>query len=139
VLNFIGKLFQGNSQKVSRSLSVLLIEDNDTDKKMVSAIIKKQGWSVEIADNGKQGVDLAVSKKPDVIVMDCEMPGMSGVDACKEIKDRMETKDIPVIFLTGNDSPGNIVDCFEAEAENYLTKPVSAKGLIDCISKVCDQ
>ena len=138
MMKFLKKIFEKKQIIPARDLSVLLIEDNDIDAKVISEIIKKQGWSVLVAENGKKGVDAAKSKKPDIIIMDCEMPVMGGLDACKEIKDTIETKDIPVIFLTGNDSPGNIVECFGADAENYLAKPVNARSLISCINRICE-
>ena len=67
------------------------------------------------------------------------MPKLDGVEMTKKIKQHIETKDIPVIFLTGADSPKRVVDCFEVEAHNYMCKPINAKVLTSQIKEILDQ
>ena len=64
------------------------------------------------------------------------MPNMDGVEMCKELRDTEETKDIPVIFLTGDKSPSKVVDCFDLNADNYMCKPINAKVLMTQIEDI---
>lgn len=107
---------------------ILVIEDNPVDSKIICAILKKE-YRIERADNGYAGFIKAQTIHPDVILMDCEMPRMNGLEACRELKSNAVTQKIPVIFLTSVKTSHMILECFNADAENYLSKPISAKVL----------
>ena len=126
---FVGK-------KIDKKLHVLVVEDNEVDRRIVCKIVSKQGHDVTEAENGKEGLEIVKLKKPDLILMDCEMPELNGIEMCRAIKDSVETSDIPVIFLTGHGTPQNIVECFGVNAENLLTKPINAKLLVEQIEMI---
>ncbi|MCA9400438.1 MAG: response regulator [Candidatus Omnitrophica bacterium] len=135
----IKKIFGMTSPEVNArnaSFRILVVDDNEVDRRVVKNILEKQGYQILTANDGKEAVRVAMQEKPDVIVMDCEMPELSGVKACQRLKEENETEHIPVIFLTGSDTPTNIIECYDLEAENYLTKPVNAKLLLKDIETI---
>jgi len=123
-------------KKENANKCVLIVEDSEIDRKVVEEIVSKQGYRHIAAENGRIGLQKAFEEKPDLIILDCEMPELGGVETCKQLKQNQETKDIPVVFLTSVDMPKNIIDCFESDAENYLSKPVSSKVLITEINTI---
>jgi len=139
MLGFLKGLFGPKGRSFSRVLKVLLVEDNELDRKVVTEILMKQGWHIIHAENGARAIESAKNNKPDIIIMDCLMPEMGGIEACREIKDSKETEDIPVIFLTSDETPSNIIDCFDVEAENYLAKPVNSKVLVENIIHIISE
>ncbi|MCA9408789.1 MAG: response regulator [Candidatus Omnitrophica bacterium] len=126
-------------KKESKGIRILIADDNEVDRTLIEKTLEKEGYAVIKAENGQQAMDLAQSQKPDVIVLDCEMPVMGGVEALQHLRTNLETKDIPVIFLTSVDTPRNIVDCFDLEAANYLSKPLTPKFLLSEIAMILEE
>ena len=120
-------------------LNILVIDDGNVERHTAQRILEKAGCRVVTAENGKIGLYLAETEKPDVIVLDCFMPGMLGPEVCVKLKDNKVTKDIPIIFLTGSDTPSNIVNCYDVGAAQFLTKPVSANILINQIKSILQE
>ena len=114
----------------NKGVKILVVEDNDVDLKVVENILNKYDFSVITARNGQEGLNTASEQSPNLIILDCEMPILNGIEMCKKLKDNPKTKNIPVLFLTGVKTPSNVIECFEADAENYLDKPVNSKVLI---------
>lgn len=108
--------------------SILVIEDN---KEIRDYIIRsfKSDYKVFEADNGKDGLDLALKNMPDMIISDIMMPEMDGIELCRVVKDDMRTSHIPVILLTAKDSLHDKEIGYEIGADSYITKPFSAKLL----------
>ncbi|MFA5088116.1 MAG: response regulator [Candidatus Omnitrophota bacterium] len=115
---------------------ILTIEDSEIDRKIILKSLERKNCYVSIAFNGEEGIERALKEKPDLIILDCGLPGISGPEVCKRIKRNETTKDIPVVFLTSKDSPENIVSCYDLGAEIYLMKPISPKLLIKQIEAV---
>jgi DNA-binding response OmpR family regulator len=109
---------------------VLVIEDDLTTCKLIESVLSRRGHEVHVANDGTSGLEAARTQKPDIIFLDCLMPGISGVEAGKMLKDDPATEKIPIIVLTAVDTPKNIIDCYEFGADNYLVKPVSSRELL---------
>ena len=124
-----------NSQEPLTPLGrlVLVVDDSDVDRKLIGRLLKKSNFRLEFAEDGVQGLKLARDLKPDLILLDGVMPGLSGAEVCQMLKKDNELKKIPVIFLTGMDTPGYIVDCYNIGAEHYLNKPINSRELISQI------
>jgi len=114
---------------------LLLVEDQPMNQKIVSMMLEKLGYEVQIADNGREAVDLVNGKEVfDLILMDLQMPVMGGVDAAKEIRRNFLLPKQPVIVaLTGHALTGVREDCRKAGMNQFLTKPVSLDDLRRCI------
>lgn len=130
------------SRKASQhpgSRRILIVDDNDIDRKVIQSALEKAGYSTIQAENGQIGLQKAKQENPDLIFLDCQMPVMDGLTMCKKLKEEDGLNNIPVIFLTALDTPRNIIDCFEVDAENYLSKPVSPKILTQQVKFILEQ
>jgi class 3 adenylate cyclase len=109
---------------------ILLIEDEPQNIQAVSAVLKEQGYQVNIATNGRQGLELLERLRPDLILLDVMMPGMDGFEVCRRMKASPAWREIPVIFLTAMNEPTDTVAGFEAGAVDYVSKPFNAHELV---------
>ncbi len=126
----------GKDQKTEEARTILIVDDSEVDRTIAKKIIESMGHNTLIAENGQAGLDVVKGEKPDLILLDCEMPILGGVEMCRILKNNEDTEDIPVIFLTSVDTPRNIIDCFELDAENFLSKPINSKVLINQVSMI---
>ena len=109
---------------------VLLVEDNEMNRDMLSRRLIRRGFEVVFAVNGQQGVDLAQSEKPDIILMDMSLPIMDGWEATRRVKANDETRGVPVIGLTAHAMTGDREKAIEAGCDDYDTPPVEFDRLI---------
>jgi two-component system, cell cycle response regulator DivK len=109
---------------------VLLVEDNETNRDMLSRRLIRRGFEVVFAVDGKQGVDLARSEKPDIILMDMSLPVMDGWEATRCVKADAATRSVPVIGLTAHAMSGDREKAIAAGCDDYDTKPVELDRLI---------
>jgi two-component system, cell cycle response regulator DivK len=115
---------------------VLLVEDNEMHRDMLARRLVRRGFEVVSALNGKQGVDLARSEKPDIILMDMSLPIMDGWDATRCVKSDDATRSVPVIALTARAMSGDREKAIEAGCDDYDTKPVEFDRLIGKIERL---
>ena len=109
---------------------ILLVEDNEMNRDMLSRRLQRRGYEVVIAVDGEQGVALARSENPELILMDISLPDLDGWDATRRIKASPETQSIPVLALTAHAMSGDREKCLEAGCEDYDTKPVDLERLL---------
>jgi CheY-like chemotaxis protein len=114
--------------------NILVVDDDERTRKMMEAMLLPQGYEVILAKDGKEGVNIARSKKPDFILMDMMMPEMDGLSACHEIKSNPATEKIPLFMLTAVTGEGNKTMAQQVwGADGYLTKPVDLNELLNTI------
>jgi PAS domain S-box-containing protein len=118
-----------------QSALILLVEDNEANIATLIDFLQIQNYQVCLARNGREAIDVAKEKKPDLILMDIQMPEMDGIEATRRIQADPETETIPVVALTALAMPGDRERCLAAGAKDYLTKPVGLKNLQEIISK----
>lgn len=109
---------------------VLLVEDNEFNRDMLSRRLKRRGYEIIDATDGEQAVRLATSHVPDLILMDINLPGMDGWEATKRIRENQATAAIPIIALTAHAMSGDRERTINAGCNEYETKPVNFEGLI---------
>jgi CheY-like chemotaxis protein len=109
---------------------ILLVEDNEMNRDMLSRRLQRRGYEVIIAVDGQQGVTMAQSRSPDLILMDMSLPVMDGWEATRTLKSAIETKDIPVIALTAHAMSTDRDKAMEAGCDDYDTKPIELTRLI---------
>ena len=109
---------------------ILLVEDNEMNRDMLSRRLAKKGHEVVIAVDGKEGVDKAGSENPEIILLDMSLPVMDGWEAAGILKGDEATSAIPIIALTAHAMAGDREKCLEAGADDYDTKPVDFKRLL---------
>ena len=118
---------------------ILLIEDNEMNRDMLSRRLERKGFEVVIAVDGQAGVELASSSNPDLILMDLSLPVMDGWEATRCIKADPATQKIPVIALTAHAMAGDEQKALEAGCDAYDTKPVDFKRLLGKIEVLLHQ
>lgn len=136
MFNFLKNLFGTKKRSSGQSACILVVDDNEVDRKIIESILSKRGYTTLVAENGQRGLEMAKARHPSLIVLDCEMPVMNGTEMCEHLKEDQTTQDIPVLFLTSSDTPKNIVECFQTDAENFLTKPVNPGVLMNQIDLI---
>ena len=109
---------------------ILLVEDNEMNRDMLSRRLTKRGHDVLIAVDGQQGVDMATTDNPEIILLDMSLPVMDGWEAARRLKYDDGTDGIPIIALTAHAMAGDREKCLEAGADDYDTKPVDFKRLL---------
>ena len=114
---------------------ILIVEDNEMNRDMLSRRLERKGYDVVMAEDGKKGVDMSKSENPDLILMDLSLPVMDGLEATSTIKGDEETKSIPIIVLTAHAMAGDREKALDAGADEYDTKPIDFKRLLGKIKE----
>jgi len=112
---------------------ILLVEDNEMNRDMLSRRLGRRGHQVVIAVDGEQGVQMARSIAPDLILMDMDLPVLDGWEATRQLKSAPETKAIPIIALTAHAMMGDREKAIDAGCDDYDTKPIEFSRLIEKI------
>ncbi|CAD5924934.1 Sensory/regulatory protein RpfC [Planktothrix tepida] len=121
------------SQRPSSSTTLLLVEDNELNIATISSYLSSKGYKIEIAKNGEEGVTLAKSLSPDLILMDIQLPKVDGLEAIRQIRAEQRLTSTPIIALTALAMTGDQEKCLNAGANDYLSKPVKLKQLVEKI------
>ncbi|MCI5119820.1 MAG: response regulator [Candidatus Electrothrix sp. AUS4] len=117
-------------QYVKNPAEVLIIDDDDTLLLTTKLVIEAEGHKARTADSGVDGLRLVQERIPDIIILDLMMPGLSGYEVCKQLKAHPASQDIPVIFLSSQNSAEEKVKAFESGGVDYLVKPYSRIELL---------
>lgn len=112
---------------------ILLVEDNEMNRDMLSRRLIRKGYEVVMAMDGQEGVAMASSERPDLILMDMSLPVIDGWEATRQVKAADATKAIPVIALTAHAMSGEREKCLAAGCDEYDTKPVEFNRLVEKI------
>ncbi len=110
--------------------SVLIVDDIPENLQLLGNILLNNDLDVGFATNGYEALENVALNKPDLILLDIMMPGMSGITVCEKLKENPDTRDIPVIFLTAKAQSEDIIKGFETGAVDYVTKPFNASELV---------
>ena len=113
--------------------TILLVEDNEMNRDMLSRRLKRRGYDILIAVDGQQGLDAARALKPDLILMDMSLPVVDGWEATRRLKAEPKTRAIPVIGLTAHSMAGDREKVLAAGCDDYDTKPVEMPRLLQKI------
>ncbi|MGB3511145.1 MAG: response regulator [Microcoleaceae cyanobacterium] len=117
-------------------VKILLVEDNEMNRDMLSRRLMRKGFEVVIAVDGAEGVEMSTSKTPDLILMDMSLPVLDGWQATKKIKASSQTRHIPVIAMTAHAMAGDREKCLAVGCDDYDTKPVEFPRLLNKIKNL---
>ena len=106
-----------------KEYTILTIDDNPVNLRMLSALLQEQGFDSVQADGGHSGLDMASRRKPDLILLDINMPDMDGYEVCRQLKGDPDLRSIPVLMVSGEYEVEAKVRCFQLGAADYITKP----------------
>ena len=118
---------------------VLLVEDNEMNRDMLSRRLERKGYDVVFAENGSIAVEMATSEKPDLILMDMSLPVLDGWEATRRIKADASTNSTPIIALTAHAMAGDREKAMEVGCEDYDTKPVDFPRLLGKIEALINK
>jgi len=120
---------------MSHKKKILLVDDSITSLFMQKMVLKHEPYDLVTATDGRNGVELALRERPDLILMDVVMPRMTGIEALRELRANAATRTTPIILVTTRGEPGNVEVGYETGCTDYLTKPFEPAELL---SKVRD-
>jgi CheY-like chemotaxis protein len=109
---------------------ILLVEDNEMNRDMLSRRLERKGYQVLLAVDGQNGIDMAREHAPDVVLMDMSLPVLDGWEATRQLKAGAETRHLPVIALTAHAMSSDRAKALEAGCDDYDTKPVEMTRLV---------
>jgi len=112
---------------------ILLVEDNEMNRDMLSRRLERRGYEVIVAVDGEEGVARAKADAPDIVLMDLSLPGIDGWEATRQLKAADETRSIPVLALTAHAMAGDREKALEVGCDEFDTKPVDLPRLLDKI------
>jgi len=117
---------------------VLIIEDNEKNLKLARDVLQAKGYRTIEAVTGEEGVKLAKERKPDLVLMDIQLPGISGIEAFKQIRADAKTKAIPVIALTASVTPTDRTAITAAGFDAFLGKPINLKEFVETVRRLVE-
>lgn len=122
--------------KVPSDSRILIVDDEKPIRDVLAAILSQEGYTVEEASDGFYAGIKVMQFKPDLIILDLNMPNMDGVEVCENLKQDPDTKDIKIVILTGYDFDENREMMIKAGADLYLTKPIERSVLVNHIKDI---
>lgn len=118
---------------------LLLVEDNEMNRDMLSRRLERRGFQIIMAVDGQQGVEMAQSESPDLILMDMSLPILDGWEATRRLKAGPKTSAIPIIALTAHAMSGDREKALDAGANDYDTKPIELPRLLEKIQTLLNK
>jgi len=115
---------------------VLIVEDNEKNMKLARDVLQAKGYKTAEAVTGEEGVKLAKEKKPDLVLMDIQLPGLNGIEAFKQIRADAKTARIPVIALTASVTPTDRNEINAAGFDAFVSKPISVREFLDTVKRL---
>lgn len=114
---------------------IMIVEDSPTDRKIAESVCADNGYRVVTVAEGDKALDMAIEKKPDLVLLDVILPNKNGFQVCRQLKSNPETKDIRVIIVSSKDQASDKFWGIKQGADDYITKPYSEDDLLAAIEK----
>ena len=118
-----------------RKKKILIVED-DLDIRIMMEYILREDYDLVLCEDGRSGIDKAVEERPDLILLDIYMPGISGLEVCKAVRDNSEISSTPVILLTAGALKEEVSEGYAIGADDYIFKPFEPEELVERIEKL---
>jgi len=119
--------------------TVLIVEDNDKNMKLARDVLQAKGYQTLEAITGEEGVKLAREKRPDLVLMDIQLPGINGIEAFRQIRAHENTRGIPVVALTASVTPTDRSAIAAAGFDAFLGKPINLKEFLDTVKRLVEK
>jgi CheY-like chemotaxis protein len=120
------------------SPSILIIDDDVMNREILQAFLE-ESYNIATAHNGKHGIEAAIANQPALIILDVNMPDMDGFTVCEHLKEQSQTQAIPVLFITGYDSPQDIQHGKDVGASGFLSRPFDGDALLELVAKLIQE
>ncbi len=115
---------------------ILLVEDNPVNRRLAEFLLRSQGYQVRAATNAQEAFDTIKAERPDLILMDVQLPGMDGLEATRKLKAEPTTRDIPVVAVTSYAMKGDREKALAAGCSGYITKPIDKDTFVREVATV---
>ncbi len=115
---------------------ILLVEDNPVNRRLAEFLLRSQGYQVRAATNAQEAFDTIKAERPDLILMDVQLPGMDGLEATRKLKEEPATRDIPVVAVTSYAMKGDREKALAAGCAGYITKPIDKDTFVQEVATV---
>jgi two-component system cell cycle response regulator DivK len=115
---------------------ILIVDDNEKTRKLLRDVLQFKGYRTIEAEMGEDGVNLAMQHKPDLILMDYQLPGIDGIEAFRRIRNSPDTAHIPIVAVTASAMPEDAKKMKTAGFDGFLTKPINVKGFVQFVADV---
>ncbi|MCA9728708.1 MAG: response regulator transcription factor [Candidatus Eisenbacteria bacterium] len=109
---------------------ILVVEDEEDIRELIAYNLEREGYRVTQVESGEEAISQALEAEPQLILLDLMLPGLSGLDVCRELRARPETADIPIVILSARGEESDVVTGLELGADDYMTKPFSPRELV---------
>ncbi len=113
---------------------ILVVEDNTSNRYLIQFLLAQEGYTVIEANNGEEGVELALQEKPDLVLMDIQLPGIDGLEATRRIRQGEAGHDMPIIAVTSYAMTGDREKVLAAGCTGYIEKPIDPDTILDEIT-----
>ena len=118
--------------------TILIVEDNDLNMKLFNDLLQANGYNTVQTNSGKEALQLTRDHRPDLILMDIQLPEISGLEVTKRLKADDELKDIPIVAVTAFAMKGDEEKIRDGGCEGYIAKPISVTNFLETIAKFLD-
>ena len=118
---------------------VLIVEDNDKNMKLARDVLQHKGYETLEAVTGEEGVKLALQRRPDLVLMDIQLPGINGIEAFQQIRADAKTAHIPVVALTASVTPTDRSQITAAGFDAFVGKPINLKEFLDTVARLIER
>ena len=118
---------------------ILVIEDNDKNRKLVRDVLAHEGYRLLEAESGEDGVRLALEHRPALILMDIQLPGINGIEALQQLRAAATTRDIPIIAVTASAMTADRAKIMAAGFDGYQSKPISVRPFLAAVRDALDR
>ena len=117
---------------------ILIIEDNEKNMKLARDVLQSKGYSTLEAVTGEEGVRLAKEKKPDLVLMDIQLPGINGIEALRQLRAEPAIARTPVVAFTASVTPTDRTQITQAGFDGFLSKPINLKEFLETVKRVLE-
>ena len=118
--------------------TILIVEDNEKNMKLARDVLQSRGYATLEAVTGEEGVRLAAERKPDLILMDIQLPGINGIEALQQVRAAPGCARIPVVAFTASVTPTDRTQINEAGFDGFLSKPINLKEFLETVKRVLE-
>jgi two-component system cell cycle response regulator DivK len=118
--------------------TILIVEDNEKNMKLARDVLQSRGYATLEAVTGEDGVRMAIEKKPDLVLMDIQLPGINGIEALRRVRAEPACERIPVVAFTASVMSTDRSQISEAGFDGFLSKPINLKEFLDTVKRVLE-
>jgi two-component system cell cycle response regulator DivK len=118
--------------------TILIVEDNDKNMKLARDVLQSRGYATLEAVTGEEGVRLAIDRKPDLVLMDIQLPGINGIEALRQVRADAACAHIPVVAFTASVTPTDRSQISAAGFDGFLSKPINLKEFLETVKRLLE-